>query len=300
LWNSPGAIPTPGIEDLVASDLVSLKRRSSPHSSSASALPRLGLGISLDHDIDHGALEDLTRRALGKLFPNLDVLWNFEACDPVFTKVLERLRTGIGARLQADHRLDAVAPHLVRDAEHRDLMDGWMLGELILDPGRKDVVAAALDAKFDTIGEVDVSLPIAACKVAGAQPFAEEHLLRLLRGAPVAGKYHVAAHHQLADLAERNVLVLLINDPCIYPRQGSANRSQQLGARGQPELVIGRKQHIGHAQQLGRAVHLQKWTAELHERLADGRRRQRRGAVTQKLHRTYVVFVEARHGQQRG
>src|SRR5215471_4133190 len=111
-----------------ASDLVSLKRRSSPHSSSASALPRLGLGISLDHDIDHGALEDLTRRALGKLFPNLDVLWNFEACDPVFTKVLERLRTGIGARLQADHRLDAVAPHLVRDAEHRDLMDGWMLG----------------------------------------------------------------------------------------------------------------------------------------------------------------------------
>src|SRR5262245_62578482 len=98
-----------------------------------------------------------------------------------------------------------------------------MLPVYILDLVRKHFVSAGLDAEFDTIGEVDVSLRIASCKVAGAQPFAEEHLSRLLRSAPVAGKHHIAAHHQLADLARWDVLVVLVNDPRIYPRQGFAN-----------------------------------------------------------------------------
>src|SRR5262245_43772331 len=87
----------------------------------------VGHGIALDHDVDHGALEDFTRRALRKLLPDLDVLWCFEACNLVSTGVLERLRIGIGVWLQADHCLNALAPHLVGHAKHRDLVHGWML-----------------------------------------------------------------------------------------------------------------------------------------------------------------------------
>src|SRR5262245_56880223 len=97
-------------------------RSSSTTASFCSATRLLGLGMALEHDVDHGALEDLTGRALRKLLPELDVLWYFEACNLVFAEVLEDLRTGFGIWLQADHRLDAVAPHLVRHTKHRDLM----------------------------------------------------------------------------------------------------------------------------------------------------------------------------------
>src|SRR5262245_57294156 len=90
---------------------------SSATSTFCSASSLLGLGMELDHDVDHGAFEDFTRRALRKLLPDLDVLWYFEACNLVFTVVLEHLRIGIGISLQANHRLNALNSHLVWHAK---------------------------------------------------------------------------------------------------------------------------------------------------------------------------------------
>jgi hypothetical protein len=84
------------------------------------------------------------------------------------------------ARRGLDHRLDLLAPLLVRDAEHRDVADLRVLEEDVLDLGRVDVRAARDD-------HVDLAV-------------AQEEVARFV---------------QVADVADREVERVVLHDPVL-------------------------------------------------------------------------------------
>src|SRR3990170_4037049 len=174
---------------------------------------------------DELGLRDLLGRRLRELVDVLDVARHLEAGQALQAEVDHLLgwqRVPADPRLQHQVGLDLLLPVLVGDGHDRRLghrrdaaQDGLHL------PGG-DVLAAPPDHVLEAPDEVEVALRVLAEEVAGAEPLAAE-------GGGVRGRLlvvppqdAVAGHAQLADLAARDLLAVLVGDLAAAIRAGEA------------------------------------------------------------------------------
>ena len=88
-----------------------------------------------------------------------------------------------------------------------------MLVEDLLDLARVHVVAAADDQVLLAIDDEEVPVLVGLGDVAGLEPpLAVDRLGRRVRSVPVALHHVVSADHDLADLAGRHVVAVVIDD----------------------------------------------------------------------------------------
>ena len=78
--------------------------------------------------------------------------------------------------LQHDDRVHGFAPHVVRDADHRDLRDRRVRRDRVLDLDGVHVLAAGDDHVLHPIDEEEVALLVEVAGVAGVVPAAAERL----------------------------------------------------------------------------------------------------------------------------
>src|SRR5690606_33969072 len=116
------------------------------------------------------ALEDLARRALGKLLDEPDDARNL-VCGQLLPGPLGDLGLGeVGTGLAGDDGGDLLAVMIVGDTDHSRLDDVGMLVEHLFDLARLDVVPAADDQILETVHDAQVALVVELTEVAGAEP----------------------------------------------------------------------------------------------------------------------------------
>ena len=86
-------------------------------------------------------------------------------------------------------------------------------GEHVLDLGAVDVLAAGDDHVLLAVDDVDEALFVHPAQIAGVEPAAGERLRGRLGLVPVAGHQRRAAVDDLADLARRDVVHVVVDDP---------------------------------------------------------------------------------------
>ena len=112
------------------------------------------------------------------------------------------------AFLERHGRADLFAQRLVRDAEHRRLADGRVLVEHLLELARIDVVATADDQVLLAIDDEVIAVLVDRRDVPGVKPARAHHLARGVVPIPIALHHEWSAHHELAWLAGRHVVVM--------------------------------------------------------------------------------------------
>ena len=146
----------------------------------------------------------------------------------------ERLEVGeveLARHLRLDDAVDALAPLVVRDAEHRDVEDTGVLVDDRLDLGRVDVHAARDDHVLLAVADVEVALLVRVRDVADGLPPALFVLAQLLVGAVVAVHREPGGHEQLAALARSR-------RACRRPSR-SGTRCRRTACRTSPACAAG-------------------------------------------------------------
>src|SRR6185436_8039603 len=108
---------------------------------------------------------------------------------------------------------DGLAPLLVRNADHGDVLNPRVGADDALDLGRIDVLAAADDHVALAIHQVIEAVLVASREVAHRAPGAPERLGGALRVVPVAAEGVRRPRVELADLTVRNVLAVRVVQP---------------------------------------------------------------------------------------
>ena len=153
--------------------------------------------------------------------------------------------------------MHALAPLLVRQADHRHVLDRRMGTQHGLDLGGVDVLAAGDDHVALAVDEVDVALGIAAGHVAHRAVVAAEGRFRLVRELPVAVEGVGVAGVELAGLAVRYFVAVGVHHP-------DRGRAHALPAdRAQLRELLVRAEH-GDPAGLARAVELEQARAREH------------------------------------
>src|SRR5712691_9531308 len=112
----------------------------------------------------------------------------------------------VHAHLRDDDGFDRLAPPVVRHADDRDVGDGRMVGQRILDLGRVDVLAARDDHVLHPVGEEEIAVLVEKAGVARPEPpVGVERPGRLVRLAPVALE---VLHRARPDLSHRTLRAL--------------------------------------------------------------------------------------------
>ena len=124
-----------------------------------------------------------------------------------------------------------------------------MLVQHLLDLARVDVVAAADDHVFLAVDDEEVAVLVHRGHVAGVEPAALHDLLGGVRAAQVALHDVVAADHDLADLALRDLVVVVVDDLHLDALDRRPDRARLAVAVG---VVEGR-----HRRRLGQPVALE-------------------------------------------
>src|SRR4051812_19423217 len=106
------------------------------------------------------ALDDLLRRRLGKRREDLEVARDREVRQPAVAVVPQLGRVEVDALRHHDAGLDLVLPALLvgGHGDDRDLRDGVVLADHVLDVARRDVLAAAPQAVLDAVDEREAAL----------------------------------------------------------------------------------------------------------------------------------------------
>ena len=185
---------------------------------------------------------------------------------------------------------DRLAPALVGQPEDGDLAHGRVADDDLLDLDRVDVLAAGDDHVLLAVDERDVAVLVDLAEVAGVEPAAAERVGRRPGQHPVAGEDVLAAHEQLADVADRDVPVVGVDQAGLDVLQRAADRAQLVLD------VLGVED--GHRRRrLGQAEALLERHAPAVEEL--DQRERRRGAAGQRhVQRRQVVVVEAGDAHQ--
>ena len=90
---------------------------------------------------------------------------------------------------------------------------------------------AADDQVLGPVAQREVSVGVEAAEVAGVQPAAPQRLGGGLGLVPVAGHHHVAPDHDLADLAGRELAVVVVDDADLDVGAGDADALQASAGR---------------------------------------------------------------------
>ena len=193
---------------------------------------------------------------------------------------------GVDGTVEGDGGDDGLAPALVGQPEDGDLAHRRVAHEDLLDLDRVDVLAAGDDHVLLAVDERDVAVVVDLAEVAGVEPAAAERVGRRRRQHPVAGEDVLAAHEQLADLADGDVAVVVVDEAGLDVQQRAADRAELL-------LDVVGVEHGHRRRRLGQAEALLERHAAVVEEL-DQRQRRRRAARQGHVERRQVVVVEAR------
>ena len=100
----------------------------------------------------------------------------------------------------------------MRNAEHGRLANRRVLVEHLLDLARIDVVTAADDHVLLAVDDEEVAVLVDLAHVAGVQPAVADRLGGRVLALPVALHHVVAPDHDLADLALRDLVAVVVDD----------------------------------------------------------------------------------------
>ena len=155
---------------------------------------------------------------------------------------LDHQRIGLAPFGQHHMRLDDLAAFLIRSADHRAFQHIRMRQQRSLHLWPRDIIARRDDHIIRPRGKVEPPVLILPETVARQVP-AVAHVFQL----PVIGQIAAArgsAHRQPPDLAARHFLHVLVHDPRLIPRHGSAGATRPVivKAIGQEDM-----QHLGSA-----------------------------------------------------
>src|SRR5581483_11137091 len=198
------------------------------------------------------AFADLAGGVAGQLaVPEPDANRDLERRQPVPAVPLQLLDGHGRALLELHHRADLLAEDVVGDAEDGRVGYRRVLEQRGFDLGRIDVLATPDDHVLGPVGDRDEPVLVEAGDVAGAQPAAgQERLRRGLGLVPVPLHDVRAAHPQLAGLADRQVVALLVDDADVVDRQ---RRPAAFGLGEIVDAVVRRRRRrrLGHAPTVG-------------------------------------------------
>src|SRR5215207_9388113 len=172
------------------------------------------------------AFEDLARRALGQLVDEPDLARILVGGDALLDEALHVLGRRAGSRLQGDRGTDLLAQTVVWDAHDRDLADGGMLVEDLFDLARVDVEPAADDQLLLAVDDEEVAVLVALREIAGVQPSVlVDGPGGRFRAVPIAAHHHRPANQDLAYVALRHVVPLLIDQAHLDAVHRKADRA---------------------------------------------------------------------------
>ena len=135
----------------------------------------------------------------------------------------------------------------MRQADHGQLGHGRVRRQGVLDLGAVDVLAAGDDHVLLAVDHVQEALLVRADQVTGMEPAAAERLGRGLGVLPVPGHGRRAAVDDLADLAGRDVLHVVVDDPGRHDAHRLADRAD-LAERVRAGQRAGDRRHLGLAE----------------------------------------------------
>src|SRR5579884_2165271 len=135
-----------------------------------------------------------------------------EAGDVVEAEPVELGLAHRGAGPGDDESDDLLAPFGMRAADHRGLGEAGMAQQHLLDLARVDVAAARDDHVLRAVAQGQEAVRVHIAEVAGMQPAAAQRLGIGGRVLPIALHDAIALGHDLADLAGRQFMVIVVDD----------------------------------------------------------------------------------------
>jgi len=160
---------------------------------------------------------------------------------------VDRQVAGAAVGLQHDVRLHLLSARVVRNGHHRGIHHLRQVLQHRFDLSRGDVLSGTPHHVFQAPHDVEPAAFVLTKQVAGAEPFAEI-------GGGVRFRLPVVAEHasgptydELADLAHRNVLVVLVDDAALAERGRLAARAGTDHLRGL-EWHVERRADLGHSE----------------------------------------------------
>ena len=119
---------------------------------------------------------------------------------------------GLRARLQLDEGRHRLAPLRMRQADNGGVLHGGMRQQRLLDLDGSDILAAGLDHVLLAIEEQHLAIGIDQCEIAGVVPAEFARVLGGLRILVIAHHHVGPAMHQLAGLAARQQMAVIVHD----------------------------------------------------------------------------------------
>src|SRR5262249_6884951 len=167
-------------------------------------------------------LVELTDAGPGQRRHEHDLIRHRVARDHALARVVLQARLDLAVAdrraLLAHHdRERALGPLRIRNANDGGFAHAGMLEDEVLDVERRDPFAAGLDDVLETIRDLEVTVGADHADVAGVQPSADPHLLRVDGVAQIALRQPRRPRHDLARrrAVRRHVTHLGIDDPDI-------------------------------------------------------------------------------------
>ncbi len=163
-------------------------------------------------------LEHLAVIVLGQRVDKSVVTRAFEAGDVVEAQLVECSLRDLDTRPHDDEGDDFFAPFGARTPNDRDLDEVGMAQQYFLDLARIDVTAAADDHVLGPVAQGQKAILVKAADVAGVQPATAQGLVAGRGVLPITLHDAVAAGNDLADLAGRQLAVVLVYDldACVW------------------------------------------------------------------------------------
>ena len=211
--------------------------------------------------------------------------------------LLRRLMAGP----QRHHRLDGLAPVVIRNADHRHVGHRRVLGHGLLDLGRVDVLPARDDHVLDPVGYEQVPAVADVPDIAGAQPaVVGDRLGGVFRPVQVAHHSLRRPEPELTRLSGGGVPAGgQVHHPHLRAGQHRTRRAEPVFARGVPVRWRGRG--ADPPGQLGLAVNLNEvQRGPRRQRLPEHRKRHGRRPVEQVLQPVQRGDRVVARGEQRG
>src|SRR5436305_4828018 len=157
-------------------------------------------------------LEDLPCRTFREILDKPDFPRVLVRRDTLLDVLAQLVVAGTCALLQRDRGCHLLAVLVMGNAQHGGLANIWMLVEHFLDLARVDVVAASDDHLLLAIDDEEVTVFIDLRHIARVKPAVANRLGGGVVLVPVALHHVVPPDHDLADLARRHLVALIVDD----------------------------------------------------------------------------------------
>src|SRR5215469_1136480 len=172
------------------------------------------------------APQDLAGRSFRELVHEPEAPRVLVSGDPLLRERDELRRGRAGTRLERDSGANLFPELRMGQPDHGDLRDGRMLVQDFLDLTRVHVVTAPDDEVLLAVDNVVVAVLVYPRHVSSAEPAVFDRLRGGIGLPPVALHHVVAADGDLADLALRNRLPFVVDEPHLHALDRRADRAR--------------------------------------------------------------------------